>query len=138
MAIGLEMVQQPYQAALDAYIAKKVGNLEEADAALRRDTEWDERWGFEFERCASSFDEQMISLCVHIEYFFVLPLGLRKDCICLTWALHGIRYLPVLHFAREQGIRLMALNVASETIAKVIPFFSTVLYITSMLLEWVS
>lgn len=137
MAIGLEMVQQPYQAALDAYIAKKVGNLEEADAALRRDTEWDERWGFEFERCVSLSDDQ-IYLLVYLCTRTLLPFGLGKHCMCLTWGLHGIRYLPVLHFAREQGIRLMALNVASETIAKVIPFFSTVLYITSMLLEWVS
>lgn len=50
MAIGLEMVQQPFQPALDRYIAKEVADQEAADEALREETEWDERWGFEFER----------------------------------------------------------------------------------------
>ncbi len=44
LAIGMEMFQRPFQSVLDDYIA---GDL--SDEALRRDTEYDERWGFEWE-----------------------------------------------------------------------------------------
>ncbi len=43
MAIGLEFVQQPYQQALDDYIA---GNISEAQ--MLRKTQWYERWGYDF------------------------------------------------------------------------------------------
>jgi uncharacterized iron-regulated protein len=44
LAIGLEMFQRPYQQLLDRYIA---GDLSEAD--LRDRSEYDERWGFDWE-----------------------------------------------------------------------------------------
>lgn len=43
LAIGLEMVQRPYQAALDAYVAGRGDEVE-----LLAGTEWAERWGFDF------------------------------------------------------------------------------------------
>jgi len=43
LAVGFEMFQRPYQSALDAYVA---GELEEA--AMLEQTEWDDRWGFDF------------------------------------------------------------------------------------------
>ncbi|CAM9468980.1 unnamed protein product [Chrysoparadoxa australica] len=49
VVVGLEMVEQQFQPALDAYIRKDIGNLEEADARLKRDTEWDERWAWSIE-----------------------------------------------------------------------------------------
>lgn len=42
LAIGLEMVQQPFQPALDAWVA---GRIDEAELYER--TEWSERWGFD-------------------------------------------------------------------------------------------
>jgi uncharacterized iron-regulated protein len=43
IAIGLEMVQHPFQPALDAYIE---GTIDEAE--LLRRVEWEDRWGFDF------------------------------------------------------------------------------------------
>ena len=43
LAIGLEMVQRPFQDPLDAYVA---GEIEEEE--LLRLVEWRERWGFDF------------------------------------------------------------------------------------------
>jgi uncharacterized iron-regulated protein len=44
LAIGLEMVQRPYQAALDGYVA---GELDET--AMLAAVEWSERWRLDFE-----------------------------------------------------------------------------------------
>ncbi len=44
LAVGMEMFQRPFQAALDAFVA---GRIDEAE--LLRRTEWEERWGFGFE-----------------------------------------------------------------------------------------
>lgn len=44
MAIALEMFQRPYQAILDQYLAKAI-----SEAELREKTEYDQRWGFEWE-----------------------------------------------------------------------------------------
>jgi uncharacterized iron-regulated protein len=44
LAIGLEMFQRPYQKLLDRYVA---GELDEA--ALRNRSEYDQRWGFDWE-----------------------------------------------------------------------------------------
>ncbi|MEZ4458205.1 MAG: ChaN family lipoprotein [bacterium] len=41
VALGMEMFQRPYQAALDAYVA---GELDEAQMLAQ--TEWESRWGF--------------------------------------------------------------------------------------------
>jgi uncharacterized iron-regulated protein len=43
LAIGLEMIQRPFQSVLDAYVA---GSIDEA--ALLAGVEWEERWGFDF------------------------------------------------------------------------------------------
>ena len=43
LAIGLEMVQRPFQHALDAYVAGEVDEEE-----MLRLAEWQERWGFDF------------------------------------------------------------------------------------------
>ncbi len=43
LALGLEMVQRPFQSTLDAWVA---GEIDEA--ALLEGVEWNERWGFDF------------------------------------------------------------------------------------------
>jgi len=43
LAIGMEMFQIPFQEPLDAWSAGRID-----DAVLRRETEYDERWGFDF------------------------------------------------------------------------------------------
>ncbi|MGF1468280.1 MAG: ChaN family lipoprotein [Sandaracinaceae bacterium] len=44
LAVGLEMVQRPYQPALDAYVAGRIGA-----AAMLEGVEWEARWGFDAE-----------------------------------------------------------------------------------------
>lgn len=73
LAIGMEMFQQPFQEALDAYIA---GEIDE-DEMLRR-TDYFERWRFDYRL-----------------------------------------YRPILRFAREQGIPVVALNLEREITTKV-------------------
>jgi uncharacterized iron-regulated protein len=73
LAIGMEFFQQPYQEALDAYIA---GEIEEAD--LLRRTEYFDRWRFDYRL-----------------------------------------YRPILRFAREKGIPLIALNLEAELTRRV-------------------
>ena len=50
IAIGLEMVQRPFQEVLDRYI---VGDISEAE--LRRQTEYDARWGYDWSLYAPIF-----------------------------------------------------------------------------------
>ncbi len=73
LAIGMEMFQQPFQAALDDYVA---GNVD-VDALLR-ETEYYQRWRMDFRL-----------------------------------------YAPILQYAREHGIPLIALNVPTELTRKV-------------------
>ncbi|MEO0853093.1 MAG: ChaN family lipoprotein [Cyanobacteria bacterium J06648_11] len=73
LAIGLEMFQRPFQATLDRYLA---GDIDEAQ--LRRQSEYDDRWGFDWEL-----------------------------------------YAPILRFARERQIPLLALNTPTEVTSKV-------------------
>ncbi len=51
VALGLEMVQRPYQPALDAFVE---GSIDEA-AMLER-IEWEDRWGFDFALYRPLFD----------------------------------------------------------------------------------
>ena len=44
LILGLEMFQRPFQGVIDRYLA---GSIDET--SLRRDTEYDERWGFDWE-----------------------------------------------------------------------------------------
>lgn len=73
LAIGMEMFQQPFQPALDAYVA---GEIDEGEM-LRR-TDYFERWRFDYRL-----------------------------------------YRPILRFAREQGIPVIALNLEREITSKV-------------------
>ncbi len=73
IAIGMEFFQQPFQDALDAYIA---GDLSEAQ--LLRESEYFERWRFDYRL-----------------------------------------YRPILRYAQEQGIPLIALNLPREITDKV-------------------
>lgn len=68
IAIGLEMFQRPYQQYLDQYLAGTISETE-----LREKTEYDERWGFDWEF-----------------------------------------YAPILRFAKNNGLRLIALNTSTE------------------------
>ncbi|MEW8505314.1 MAG: ChaN family lipoprotein [Candidatus Thiodiazotropha sp.] len=68
LAIGLEFFFQPYQAALDRYIA---GEIDESD--LLRESEYFNRWRFDYRL-----------------------------------------YRPIIQYAREHGIPLIALNLESE------------------------
>lgn len=49
LAIGVEMVQQKFQPALDAYISKQIKDIELADKELFETTEWTKHWPWEFE-----------------------------------------------------------------------------------------
>ena len=73
LAIGMEFFQQPFQPALDAYIA---GEIDEAE--LLRRTEYFDRWRFDYRL-----------------------------------------YRPILRFAREHGIPVIALNLEAELTEKV-------------------
>nr|WP_233490274.1 ChaN family lipoprotein [Thiocapsa marina] len=73
LAIGMEFFQQPYQAAIDAYVA---GEIDEAEF-LRR-TEYFDRWRFDYRL-----------------------------------------YRPILRFAREHGIPVIALNLEAELTRRV-------------------
>lgn len=73
VAIAFEMFQRPFQPVLDQYL---VGDISEAE--LRRDSEYDQRWGF-------------------------------------PW----VNYAPILRFAREQQLPLLALNTPTEITRKV-------------------
>ena len=74
IAIGVEFIQQPFQAPLDAYIA---GEIDEETMLLR--TQYMDRWGFDYRL-----------------------------------------YRPILQFARDNRIPLIALNVPSELTEKVV------------------
>jgi uncharacterized iron-regulated protein len=73
LAIGMEFFQQPYQSALDAYVA---GRIDEGE--LLRQTQYYDRWRFDYRL-----------------------------------------YRPILRFAREQGIPLIALNLEAELTRRV-------------------
>jgi uncharacterized iron-regulated protein len=73
LAVGMEFFQQPYQGALDDYVA---GRIEERELLTR--TEYYDRWRFDYRL-----------------------------------------YRPILRYARENGIPLVALNVPAELTSKV-------------------
>jgi uncharacterized iron-regulated protein len=73
IAIAFEMFQRPFQPVIDQYLA---GDISLAD--LRRDSEYDQRWGF-------------------------------------PWA----NYAPILQFARDQQVPVLALNTPTEITRKV-------------------
>lgn len=73
LVIGLEFFQQPFQSALDDYIA---GRSSEAEMLLR--SEWYDRWRFDYRL-----------------------------------------YRPILKFARENGIPVVALNLSRELIERI-------------------
>lgn len=73
IAIGMEQFQQPFQSVLDRYIN---GELDEK--GLIRETEWMDRWKFDYRL-----------------------------------------YRPILSFAREQRIPVIALNLSKEIVGKV-------------------
>lgn len=50
LSIGLEMIQRPFQAVLDRYIAGEISEEE-----LRDQTEYDQRWGFPWDYYAPIF-----------------------------------------------------------------------------------
>ncbi len=50
LAIALEMVQQPYQTVLDQYLAGEISETE-----LREQSEYDQRWGYDWELYAPIF-----------------------------------------------------------------------------------
>jgi uncharacterized iron-regulated protein len=70
LAIGMEMFQVPFQEPLDKWSA---GQIDET--VLRRDTEYDKRWGFDFSM-----------------------------------------YRPILEYARNRGIEVVALNAPKELV----------------------
>ena len=73
LAIALEMFQRPFQPILDRYIAREI-----SEAQLKQQTEYDTRWGFDWEF-----------------------------------------YAPILRYARQQQIPLIALNTPAEITNKV-------------------
>lgn len=73
LAIALEMFQRPFQPILDSYLAGKI-----TEDQLREQTEYDTRWGFDWEL-----------------------------------------YVPILRFAKDRQIPLIALNTPAEITQKV-------------------
>ena len=73
LAIALEMFQRPFQPILNRYLAQEIG-----EAELRKQTEYDTRWGFDWEY-----------------------------------------YAPILRYAKQQQIPLIALNTPEEITNKV-------------------
>ena len=73
LAVGLEMFQRPFQPSLDRYLSEEI-----SEAELREQTEYDTRWGFDWEF-----------------------------------------YAPILRFAQENKIPLIALNTPAEVTQKV-------------------
>ena len=73
LAIALEMFQRPFQPILNRYVAREI-----SEAELRKQTEYDTRWGFD-------------------------------------WKF----YAPILRYARQQQIPLIALNTPEEITSKV-------------------
>ena len=73
LVIGMEMFQQPYQGAIDSYLAGKLNETE-----LQAQTQYAKRWGFDWEF-----------------------------------------YAPILRFAKENKIPVIALNTPSEVTRKV-------------------
>jgi len=49
IVIGLEMVEQQFQSALDRYVNDKDSPREEAEGRLFRESEWESRWAWDFE-----------------------------------------------------------------------------------------
>ncbi|MBF2027194.1 MAG: ChaN family lipoprotein [Oscillatoriales cyanobacterium C42_A2020_001] len=76
LAIGMEMFQRPYQAALDRYLAGEI-----TESALIQQTDYKRRWGY-------------------------------------PWEL----YAPIVRFAKEQQLPIVALNTPSEVTRKVARF----------------
>ncbi len=68
MAIGMEMFQRPFQSAIDAYLS---GAKDESE--LLRETEWDERWGFDF-----GFYRPILELA-RAEGLSVIALNARRE-----------------------------------------------------------
>ena len=73
LAIALEMFQRPFQPVLDRYLAKEIGETQ-----LRQQSEYDPRWGWDWEF-----------------------------------------YAPILRYARQHQIPLIALNTPEEITQKV-------------------
>lgn len=73
LIIGMEMFQRPFQWVLDQYLAGQI-----SEAELRQKTEYDKRWGYDWEL-----------------------------------------YAPILRFARQHQIPIVALNTPSEVTHKV-------------------
>ena len=73
VAIGVEFLQQPFQPYVDDFLAGRID-----EAALRRLSDYDRRWGYDFDV-----------------------------------------YAPVLRYARDNGVALVALNVPTELSRKV-------------------
>ena len=73
LAIGMEMFQRPFQPILDLYLAGEIGEQQ-----LREQTEYDSRWGFDWEL-----------------------------------------YAPILRYAQQEQIAVIALNTPEEITHKV-------------------
>jgi uncharacterized iron-regulated protein len=98
LAIGLEMFQRPYQKLLDRYVA---GELDEA--GLRDRSEYDERWGFDWElyapilRYAKAENIPLIALNTPTE---VTRKVSRQGLASLNWA--DRRFIPPLSAIRTE------------------------------------
>ena len=92
VALGLEMVQQPFQQVLDWYVYRAPPS-KASDKILFRETEWDARWGWDFEgylpllRYAQLRKVPMIALNVEAE----LTARVRKQ-VCI----HELRIAVVV------------------------------------------
>lgn len=68
VALGMEMFQRPYQAPLDAYVREEID-----EAALLAQTEYEDRWGFDF-----AFYRPMVSL-MRLQGSRVVALNAPKE-----------------------------------------------------------
>jgi uncharacterized iron-regulated protein len=98
MVIALEMVQQPYQSALDDYIAGKID-----ETTLQRRTEYAKRWGFDWSLYAPIFQwakQENIPLLALNTPTEVTRKVSRQGLQSLTWP--DRRFIPPLSEIRTE------------------------------------
>jgi uncharacterized iron-regulated protein len=98
LVIGLEMFQRPYQSVLDDYVAQRI-----TEAELRQKTEYDKRWGFDWElyapilRYAQAEKIPLVALNTPQE---VTRKVSRQGLASLNWA--DRRFIPPLSAIRTE------------------------------------
>ena len=112
VALGLEMVQQPFQPVLDWYVYRAPPS-KAADRTLFRETEWESRWGWDFEgylpilRYAQLHKVPMIALNVEAELTARVRKQVRTFLHGDVWScndgIHSPGVRPLISVASPRG-----------------------------------